>query len=398
MLALPIGVVLIIISSLIAFLTKTQAGMDLVSRATSAVSTFIGVFIDALSTLGEQISNNILPLLGGLKDIIVGITTLDLGQIKKGWEDVGNAIDNIDSISLIEVTAEAIKAGQQASKLEGAMQRLKVAEANLNVERSNSQARMNELRELANDETKSLEERQKANKELFAIEEDLTNKSINLLQEKLRTQKEINGLTKSTEADLQLERDLEIEINNIRAKSASDKRRFQREGQQLDRKANQEAQQRIKEQEEAVKKSNDARIDLEVSRIDRVIERNKTVVDDEKLAYEDRISNLEQFITNQEAKLILEKEKALSVKGLLKDQITKIEEETQAKLEEIRRNGAVLNEKIILDQLKGEEKLRADTLKQELNSIQTREAEKLTELNNAFQNNLISEKSSNRRD
>lgn len=217
--ATGIGAIVVLLGSLIAFLLKTQEGMDFVAKATSAVAAFVGTLLDAFANLGKQIIDNIIPAFVGLKDILVGILTLDFDQVKKGIDGVRESVSNIDGINVLELGANAARAAAQAFELEGALIKVKRAEADLNVEREKSAARIDELRERAKDETLSFEERTKALEEAVAIEEKQLEQSLDLARQRLEIIKQQNELTESTEADLQRVRDAEIEIAKLEAQS-----------------------------------------------------------------------------------------------------------------------------------------------------------------------------------
>lgn len=391
LIATGIGAIIVLLGSLITFLTSTQRGMDLLAKATDGVATFVGVFIDALSTLGEQLVDNIIPLLKGLGNIILGITTLDITRLKDGFDGVSESLSNINGISIAEVTKEAIKASAEAFRLRGELQELDKAQARLDVTRAQSVEKQEALRELSQDETKSMKERMEASAQLFELENALEEKSIALLEKRLAITKEQNNLTKSTEADLQKERDLEIEIANTRAQASARRRRFEKEAQALRNKAQAEFKAQAKEREDAENKLADAVFNLEKSRLKRATDRNKAVVDDEKLSYDDRLSNLEQYLENSEELIILQRDKELANADLLKEDRIRIEEEAQAELDALRVEGAKLSEKILLDQLTKEEQLRAQQNKETISRIKQAQAEQLTALDGQLNAGLITE-------
>lgn len=392
-----IGAVLVLLGGLIAFLTKTERGMDLVAKATAAVSTFVGVFVDALSTLGEQLFDNILPALKGLGQVIAGIITLDVGKIKDGFNATGEALKNIEPINLVETTKAAIAAAKAAADLEEQLDNLNDAEARLDVTRAQTVARIDELREIVADETKTLRERKAASDEAYRLEEEQAAQGIAFLRERLRIQTEINGLTKSTEEDLQKERDIQIKIAEAESETAKRKRKFMKENQKLQEEANKQSEERRKKEEEQEQALNKAFFDLEASRIKRSIDRNKAVVDDEKLSFEDRLSNLEQFQANQIRLLELESANALSQKGLLADDITRIEEETEAKINEVKTEAAAQRERILLQQLDRENKARVDSQAVAIGLIEKQRDEELDALNQSFAAGEINQQEYNNR-
>jgi hypothetical protein len=215
-----IGAFVVVLGSLISYLTQTQEGMDLVSKATAAIGTFVAVVTDEFSRLGKQIFDNVVPAFEGLSDIIGGILTLDFDQVKRGIEGVQKAAGNIDGINIIEVGKAAATAAKEAAGLESELQNLTRAEKQLDKVRADSRATISQLKFLAEDTTKSAKEREEATKQALAIEEDLLNKSIELQTERVRITKAQNDLSNSTDEDVNRAIDAEIGLSNLRQESA----------------------------------------------------------------------------------------------------------------------------------------------------------------------------------
>jgi len=392
LIATGIGAILILIGALVAFLTKTQAGMDLVAKATAGVTTFLTVFLDALSTLGEQIVNSFLPILTGLKDAFVGLVTLDFDQLKKGLDGVKNGLDGIDPINLVEVAKEAGRASVEAVKLADQLKKLSREERALEIERSRSRANLEALKLIAEDQTKSTKEREEATKQALNGEQELLNKSIALKERELAIVKAQNALTKSTDADKDKEIDLEIELNNLKEESTTKQIELNNKLNELRRNAQTEELARQKEREAQAKKVSEAVFKLEDSRLARTQERAREVIEDEKLAFEDRTANLETYLKTAEERILLARDKELSNADLLKEDRLRIEEQAQAEIEAVKKQGAVMAEKILLDQLGKEERALVEANKAIIDKIKQGEAEKLTALNEELNSGLIGEK------
>ena len=397
LIATGIGAIILLIGSLVAFLLRTQKGMDLVAQATDAVATFMGVFLDVLSELGEQIVDNILPALQGTYDIIRGILTLDLSRIKEGFQGVSDAISNIEPINLLDVARNAGQAAAEAARLRGELQELEKAEARLEVTRSEQEAQLQRLRELANDENASLQDRRDAAKQVLELENSLEAEILRIKQEKLRITREQNALTESTEADLQRERDLEIEINDIQAQAANRRRRFQRDEQRLNRQAAAERRKQIEEMEAKELQAEQSRLSLEQSRIETSINRNQRVLEDEKLAFEDRLSNLEQFTDNSIQLVEKQLEKELLGKDLLETDRIRLTERAEERISEIRRQEGEKRLEIIKQQLSEEDQARLDAAQKIAREIETSRDSELTVLNELFNQGLISQQEYNQR-
>jgi hypothetical protein len=393
LIASGIGIIIIILAGIIGYLTRFQKGMDLVAKATDYVSTFLAVFMDALSVLGEQIVNNFLPILGGLKDTVVGFLTLDFKQMKQGFADVKTGINNIDPIRLVEVGKAAAEAAAQAAKLRGEIIALDEAESILGVTNAKKKATLEALSEISSDESAAIKDRLAANKQILEIENSLESENLRIKEERLRITKEQNLLTKSGANDdaKQKERDLEIEIEGIKAEASKRRRKAVKEENSLLSKAASESK-AIRDQRLADEtKAANALLDLEASRLKRSIERTKKVVDDDKQSFDDRLSNLQQYVLRQEELINVESKKQLNQKDLLDSQILQIEEETNAKLAALKQEGSDLILKIIADQGAQEDAARIKAQAKTLALIEQQRDEQLEALNNQFNNGEIPE-------
>lgn len=216
-----VGAFVVVLGALVAYLTKSQEGMDKLSRATAAVSTFVGVLVDALIKLGGQIVDNVVPAFEGLGDIIAGIVTLDFDRVRKGVDGVAKAAGNIEGINILEVGKAAAIAAKEAARLEGEMQNIVRAEKALELQRSQSRAQIEELKKQSDDVTKSTQERLIAAQKAEQLEQGLVQKSIALQQQRIGIIKQQNELTTSTDADRNKVIDAEIQLANIQQESAT---------------------------------------------------------------------------------------------------------------------------------------------------------------------------------
>lgn len=219
--ATGIGAIVVVLGSLISYLTRTQEGMDFVAKATEAVGTFAAVVLDAFTDLGAQIVENFIPAFQGLKDIVVGFFTLDAEQLRKGLDGVGEAVGNIDGINIIEVAGNAASAAKEAARLEGELQNIVRAEKDLALETAQSRAQLEELKKAGDDITKSTAERSAALEKATALELGLEAKRIALQSERVAILKAQNELTISTDADRNKVIEAEIELANIQQESGT---------------------------------------------------------------------------------------------------------------------------------------------------------------------------------
>jgi hypothetical protein len=296
LIATGIGAIVVVLGSLFAALTKTQEGMDFVSKATAAVGTFVSSVIDAFAKLGKQIAENVIPAFVGVKDILVGILTLDFDQVTKGVEGVGKAASNIDGINILELGANAAKAAKEAFQLQENIIALERAEARYGVTIAQNEAKINSLREASKDETLSFKEREDALKQAVQIENEQLEQSLMFAKQRLEIIKAQNSLTKSTEADLQKERDAEIAIAKLEAQSASNRIKLNKELKAID---NQRASEAKRLRDERVRE--EERVNREIAENEKreqaeSIARQKALNDQYKSNLEKKSKDTELFI------------------------------------------------------------------------------------------------------
>jgi len=403
LIATGIGAILILVGSLIAFITRTQKGMELLGRATEGLTTFLAVLLDGFTVLGQQIFENVIPILKGVGDILLGIATFDYDKIQEGFNGVQEAVSNIDSVNLLELGANAVKAGEEATRLKGKLQDLVREQKQIDLLKSKSRSDIEALELIAEDQAESTIKREEAAKKGLKIEQDLMAKTIALKEKELRITKEKNNLTISVDKDKDKEIDLEIELNDLKRESVNKqielnntlnriRKSALEEEQAKQAKINEEAKRISAERKARAKKESEAIFNLEESRLKRSIKRNKAVAEDEKLGLMDRISNLEQYLVNEQKAIELARDFELSNKELLKDERIRITEDAENEIASLKIEGSKIGEKILKDQLTNQEKASAERVKAEIEGIKKEQAERLTALNDAFNAGSVTEK------
>jgi hypothetical protein len=219
LMATGIGAIVILLGSLISYLTRTQEGMDKVAQATEAVGTFVAVVFDEFSRLGKQVIDSIIPTFKGLGEILAGIFTLDYDRVTKGFTEVKDAVSSIDGINVLEVGKNAAKAAADAAELTKQLQNVVRQEKALDLQRAQSRQQITELKKIAEDTTKSQSERLAATQKAEKIEGDLLARSISLQKERIRILKAQNDLSSSTDADINRVIEAEIELANLQQES-----------------------------------------------------------------------------------------------------------------------------------------------------------------------------------
>ena len=186
LIATGIGAIVVALGSLVAVLTKTQGGLDFVTKATDALGAIIGVVIDRLIGFGR------------------GLISFFKGDFKEGIEQMGNSFKGLgDDISA------AVGASNELSDAFAELERRKVANI---VADAKLRAEAQALFEITKDEDLAIGVRIKAARELSAVEAKRSGEAIAIAAEELRILQERNKLSESTLADTKAEAELEAEL------------------------------------------------------------------------------------------------------------------------------------------------------------------------------------------
>ena len=258
-----IGALVLGIGSLIAFLTKTQRGIEFVERATAGLSAIFAKLTDFAIILGEKlfkafqdpkqaiidfgnfIITNITNRFIGLLELIPNLGKAITLAFKGQWSEAGKvALDAVGKVAIgVENLSDKIvqfgdavsdafnqvsEAAEKAISLKRQLQELDKAQARYAVTIARQNRDLKEAILLSRDEEASIYDRIKALKEVERAQEAQTEQLLKFARERLRIQKAQNALSESTEEDLQKERDLQIEIFNIEAELFERKRTTQK--------------------------------------------------------------------------------------------------------------------------------------------------------------------------
>ena len=184
--ATGIGALLIAITALTSYFTKTQRGADKLSQALKGIGAVVDVLIDRVSSFGE-----------GLFKILSG--------------DFSEGVDLLKA-SLSGIVDEMKKEGSAAVELEKAQQALEdrqIALIKVNAER---RASIEELRLVAEDENKTNEERANALRAAAKLQNEIADDEIAIAKERARIVKERVALGESTREDLEEQANAEAEV------------------------------------------------------------------------------------------------------------------------------------------------------------------------------------------
>lgn len=143
---LGIGALLIALGSLVSYLSRTQAGIELANKVMASLGATVDVLIDRASKLGSALVN------------------LFSGNFRQAGEDAKAIFSGIG-----EEIAEETK---QAWELAGALEDIEKKEIMLSMSRSKNRAEIEKLKKAADDTTLSTNERIKAAEKAAKIEQD----------------------------------------------------------------------------------------------------------------------------------------------------------------------------------------------------------------------------------
>lgn len=256
--ATGIGALLVAVTSLVSYFTRTQRGAEKLRVIMAALGAFFDVFLDKVGLLGESlvsvfenpkqslmdfanlIKDNIVNRFEGLLELLPAlgkaITLLFEGEFSEagqvavdavakvtlGVEDMTQkTIDFIDTATegFQEITKEIEQEVKAAIDLENALNRVKREERSLRVERAKGLADINEQKRIAEDVTKGFEERIQAAQKAADLEDELLEKELRNEAERLRILKAQAALGESDEETLDAIADQEVTLANLREQS-----------------------------------------------------------------------------------------------------------------------------------------------------------------------------------
>ena len=308
-----IGAFVVLIGSLMVFLTKTKKGAELLQTAFAGVGAAIAVITDRISAIGGAIAK------------------VFSGDFKGAITDVKGALTGVGD----EMSREI----RLATELERTFQRIADSERGLNLERAEANKIIAKARLDAEDETKTLEERmvalQKANDEELKI----TAKSLALQKEKVEATRQEVGMGESMSEDLEKLNQEKIKLINMETASFSMQKRLTTGLETLKVEAATKQKAREKERQDGIKAEAKAvkdRVDAERKQIQELIDLeqdrlNKLIVDEAALL--DKFNESQLEAQDKEMNAIYDKYFAIiEGKIALGESVVELEENQQAEL------------------------------------------------------------------
>lgn len=201
--ATGIGALLIAITSLVSYFTRTERGAQKLRVIMAALGAAVNSVLDVVTSLGDALTK----LFSG--DFKGAIDT-----VKKGFAGIGDEIRN------------DVKA---AIELEQAMNKVKVQERELTSERSRANKEIIKARLIADDITKSTEERAAAIREAGRLEQQISDRELATQRERLRVLEQQASLSESDEQTLQEIEDARARVYDLEGANLSRRKRLQTE-------------------------------------------------------------------------------------------------------------------------------------------------------------------------
>lgn len=261
--ATPLGMVLAALAAGLAAVSswfhRTEEGENALAVATATFSQVLNSLLDVVDRVGEWLFKAFTSPKKALEDLVdfmngqvinrltaVGkageaIWKILKGDVKEGFADLANAqaqfatgIEDAGkkAVAWIDDVNEKTK---QSIALQERRNALDVKERDFLVERSELEARINELRDKAYDMSIPETKRSEALKEALGLTDKLYAKEKAIAKEKHDIIKTQNSLSNSNKADLRAEAEAEAEINRIETQRYSARRMMLRQNNTIDK-------------------------------------------------------------------------------------------------------------------------------------------------------------------
>lgn len=184
--ATGIGLLLIAITALTSYFTKTQRGADKLSQAFKGIGAVVDVLVDRISTFGE-----------GLFKILSGDFSEGLDILKGSFSGIVDEMKN-----------EA-QAAIDLEKAQQALEDRQIALIKVNAQRRSS---IEELRLVAEDENKTNEQRAAALRKAAKLQNEIADDEIAIAKERARIIRERVALGESSRDDIAAQAEAEAEV------------------------------------------------------------------------------------------------------------------------------------------------------------------------------------------
>ena len=376
--ATGIGALVVLLGSLITYLTGTQDGMDKVTKITRPLMAIFEKMKGVVQELGGSVFKGLAQILNG--DIQDGLKTLG-----SGFKD---AVSNTS-----EAITEGYKAGTQLDKLQ---KQIEKTENNLIVNRARLNAEYNKAKEIAQDQTKSEQERIKAARQAQAAQNELMTMEqqfLDLKIEKMELEQSLNDTSREDQRELA---QLVAERTNFEAQAAK-KRASARSLEVSAIKQGQAAQAKIQKEAQAAEDAHNKKIlaarqqlqqasvnldrslqDLRVAAMDEGLEKELSTLN---LAHTRKMSALETQKDEVLANLALTEQEKVNFLAQFKEQQDLLEAERREAEKEVAEEARQEALEMDLENLTEEDDLKKAKLEEQfMTGMMAEEAYKMAEL------------------
>lgn len=265
LIATGIGAIVVLLGSLIAYFSKTQKGVDFVSKAMASLGAVADVLIDRLS-----------KVFGGLVKIFTG-------DFKGGFNDLTEAASGLGD--------ELARETREAYNLEAALQAVKDKEIGLIGIQAERKKKIEELRILAKDEQKDLNERANLLQQAGDLEEKILADKIEIAKEEARISQAKLDQGESLRDDIKANAEAQAQVSQLETESLKLRRSIVTEQQSLLKRARAEEEAAYKARMSEAQKVTDAAIKESEIRLKIFIKENEGLADslEESLSFQKQI-------------------------------------------------------------------------------------------------------------
>lgn len=322
LIATGIGAIVVLLGSLVAWMTKTQKGTEFLSNVMASFGAIVNVLIDRIAKFGGA------------------LVKLFSGDFSGAWNDMKDSAKGLGD----EIANDA----KQAWALNDAIQQLEKQETILTMKRAASRAEIEKLKLIADDTTKSLKERTVAAQKAYDMENELQKESIEMGKRKLANllgqvelTEEVNdlinemaqgaitadeaisklGLSESTVNDLKEFAQVFSEVAQKEMETYSRNKETQNKINSMNKEAADKAKEMKDKELEVIRQAEDAMLSLVKEGLDK---RRQQL----QLSYNREIENLKK-------KLIEEKNLTVKAKDAIRQIIKAKEQQLQVELQKL---------------------------------------------------------------
>ena len=267
-----IGLVVIALGSLVAYLTQTQEGINKVNRFLAPMREIFQALIGIVQNLGKQlftafseprklltdlvefVKSSVIGTLRGLGNVIMGIVNRDLSQMKDGLKEAFDAQPIVRAGKAVgemgkEIRETLSEAAERGREMQEVMERLQRTEAEFIITQAELNREYQEQRKASDDVNLSLEERAQAAERALNIQQELADNAIARLEDEIHLmelQHEANDTSYEEEVELA---NLRARLHQERQRQAQQSRNAQRAHQRL---VQEIASEEVKAQQKAI--------------------------------------------------------------------------------------------------------------------------------------------------